>query len=73
MHCPSFLLLQDVYHWCGSECNRYERLKASEVAIDIRDNERNGRAKLHMVEEGEEPEAVIKVTHSLHTHTHTQH
>uniref|UniRef100_A0A665UI73 Macrophage-capping protein n=1 Tax=Echeneis naucrates TaxID=173247 RepID=A0A665UI73_ECHNA len=51
---------KDVYQWCGSECNRFERLKASGVAIDIRDNERNGRAKLHMVEEGEEPAAVIE-------------
>uniref|UniRef100_A0A665UIL6 Gelsolin-like n=1 Tax=Echeneis naucrates TaxID=173247 RepID=A0A665UIL6_ECHNA len=59
---------KDVYQWCGSECNRFERLKASGVAIDIRDNERNGRAKLHMVEEGEEPAAVIEVTHN-HTHT----
>uniref|UniRef100_A0A4W6FC46 Scinderin like b n=1 Tax=Lates calcarifer TaxID=8187 RepID=A0A4W6FC46_LATCA len=50
---------KDVYQWCGSECNRFERLKASEVAIDIRDNERNGRAKLHMVEEGEEPAAAL--------------
>uniref|UniRef100_A0A4W6FE52 Scinderin like b n=1 Tax=Lates calcarifer TaxID=8187 RepID=A0A4W6FE52_LATCA len=57
---------KDVYQWCGSECNRFERLKASEVAIDIRDNERNGRAKLHMVEEGEEPAAVIEV---IHTHS----
>nr|AFQ38973.1 scinderin-like protein [Paralichthys olivaceus] len=52
---------KNVYQWCGSECNRYERLKASEVAIDIRDNERNGRAKLHMVDEGEEPADVIEV------------
>ncbi|XP_028284351.1 scinderin like b [Parambassis ranga] len=51
---------QDVYQWCGSECNRFERLKASQVAIDIRDNERNGRAKVHMVEEGSEPDEVIK-------------
>ncbi|XP_074544495.1 scinderin like b [Halichoeres trimaculatus] len=51
---------KDVYQWCGSECNRFERLKASGVAIDIRDNERNGRAKTHMVEEGEEPAAVIE-------------
>nr|XP_033506696.1 scinderin like b isoform X2 [Epinephelus lanceolatus] len=50
---------KDVYQWCGSECNRFEKLKASNVCIDIRDNERNGRAKLHMVEEGEEPQAVI--------------
>ncbi|KAL6104316.1 vill [Pungitius sinensis] len=51
---------QDIYQWCGSECNRFERLKASGVGIDIRDNERNGRAKLHMVEEGEEPAAIIE-------------
>ncbi|XP_032387216.1 scinderin like b isoform X2 [Etheostoma spectabile] len=50
----------DVYQWCGSECNRFERLKAAEVCIGIRDNERNGRAKVHMVEEGDEPEAIIK-------------
>ncbi|XP_072220495.1 scinderin like b [Leuresthes tenuis] len=52
---------KDVYQWCGSECNRFERLKASQVTIDIRDNERNGRAKVHMVEEGDEPAAVIEV------------
>ncbi|CAB1317758.1 unnamed protein product, partial [Coregonus sp. 'balchen'] len=39
---------KDIYQWCGSESNRFERLKASQVAIDIRDNERNGRAKLQM-------------------------
>uniref|UniRef100_A0A673XEG1 Macrophage-capping protein n=1 Tax=Salmo trutta TaxID=8032 RepID=A0A673XEG1_SALTR len=50
---------KDIFQWCGSECNRFERLKASEVAIDIRDNERNGRAKLQIVEEGGEPEAII--------------
>ncbi|XP_077393956.1 scinderin like b isoform X2 [Festucalex cinctus] len=52
---------KEIYHWCGSECNRYERLKASHVAIHIRDNERNGRAKLHMVEEGQEPQAITEV------------
>uniref|UniRef100_A0A8C3A2K1 Scinderin like b n=1 Tax=Cyclopterus lumpus TaxID=8103 RepID=A0A8C3A2K1_CYCLU len=51
---------QHIYQWCGSECNRFERLKASELGIDIRDNERNGRAKLHMVEEGEEPAEIIE-------------
>ncbi|KAI1883122.1 hypothetical protein AGOR_G00241980 [Albula goreensis] len=50
---------KDIYQWCGSECNRFERLKASQVAIDIRDNERNGRAKLHMVEDGAEPQELI--------------
>lgn len=50
---------KDVFQWSGSDCNRFEKLKASEVAIGIRDNERNGRAKLHMVEEGAEPQAII--------------
>ncbi|KAK7945167.1 hypothetical protein WMY93_000895 [Mugilogobius chulae] len=52
---------KDIYQWCGSECNRFERLKASEVAIDIRDNERNGRAKIHLVEDGDEAEAFTQV------------
>ncbi|XP_071782366.1 scinderin like a [Centroberyx gerrardi] len=52
---------KDIYHWAGSECNRYERLKTSQMAIGIRDNERNGRAELHMIEEDCEPDAVIKV------------
>uniref|UniRef100_A0AAX7UCY1 Gelsolin-like domain-containing protein n=1 Tax=Astatotilapia calliptera TaxID=8154 RepID=A0AAX7UCY1_ASTCA len=55
---------KDIYQWCGSECNRFERLKASEVTIDIRDNERNGRAKVHMVEEGDEPAPIIEVRHA---------
>uniref|UniRef100_A0A669CVN4 Scinderin like b n=1 Tax=Oreochromis niloticus TaxID=8128 RepID=A0A669CVN4_ORENI len=55
---------KDIYQWCGSECNRFERLKASEVTIDIRDNERNGRAKVHMVEEGDEPDPIIQVRHA---------
>ncbi|XP_055738823.1 gelsolin-like [Salvelinus fontinalis] len=51
---------KDIYQWCGSESNRFERLKASQVAIDIRDNERNGRAKLHMVEDGAEPQELTE-------------
>ncbi|MCI4391023.1 hypothetical protein PGIGA_G00129720 [Pangasianodon gigas] len=50
---------QNIYQWTGSECNRFEKVKASQVAIDIRDNERNGRAKLCMVEEGSEPQELI--------------
>ncbi|XP_037131687.1 scinderin like b [Syngnathus acus] len=52
---------KEIYQWCGSECNRYEKLKASHMAIHIRDNERNGRAKLHMVDEGQEPQAITEV------------
>uniref|UniRef100_A0A8C7QA39 Scinderin like a n=1 Tax=Oncorhynchus mykiss TaxID=8022 RepID=A0A8C7QA39_ONCMY len=53
---------KDVFQWCGSECNSFERLKASQVAIDVRDNERNGRATLLMIEEGGEPQAVIDIS-----------
>ncbi|XP_061695508.1 scinderin like b [Syngnathoides biaculeatus] len=52
---------KDIYQWCGSECNRYEKLKASHMAIHIRDNERNGRAKLHMVDEGQESPEITQV------------
>ncbi|XP_061680669.1 gelsolin-like [Syngnathoides biaculeatus] len=52
---------KDIYHWAGGDSNRYERLKATQLAIDIRDNERRGRAELHLVDEGDEPEEVIEV------------
>nr|XP_046273612.1 adseverin [Scatophagus argus] len=44
-----------IYQWCGSKCNKFERLKAAQVARGIRDNERNARAELVVVEEGSEP------------------
>lgn len=43
-------------------CNKFERLKATQVAAGIRDNERNGRAQLVVVEEGGEPSNLIEVT-----------
>ena len=61
IHSLLLSLSQEIYQWCGSECNRFERLKAAELSIGIRDNERNGRAKLHMVEEGDEPAAILEV------------
>uniref|UniRef100_UPI003AB00659 scinderin isoform X3 n=1 Tax=Centroberyx gerrardi TaxID=166262 RepID=UPI003AB00659 len=50
-----------IYQWCGSMCNKFERIKAAQVATGIRDNERNGRAKLVVVEEGGEPSELTKV------------
>uniref|UniRef100_A0A674E0E0 Scinderin n=1 Tax=Salmo trutta TaxID=8032 RepID=A0A674E0E0_SALTR len=50
-----------IYQWCGSECNKFELLKAAQVAAGIRDNERNGRAKLVVVEEGREPSKLTEV------------
>ncbi|KAM5158103.1 scinderin [Mantella aurantiaca] len=51
----------EIYQWCGSTCNKYERFKAAQVANGIRDNERNGRAQLIVVEEGSEPSELTKV------------
>ncbi|XP_071396407.1 scinderin isoform X2 [Centroberyx affinis] len=50
-----------IYQWCGSMCNKFERIKAAQVATGIRDNERNGRAKLVVVEEGGEPSELTEV------------
>uniref|UniRef100_A0A8D0GSY4 Scinderin n=1 Tax=Sphenodon punctatus TaxID=8508 RepID=A0A8D0GSY4_SPHPU len=50
-----------IYQWCGSTCNKYERLKANQVAVGIRDNERNGRSQLIVVDEGSEPRDLLKV------------
>uniref|UniRef100_A0A8D2LX91 Scinderin n=1 Tax=Varanus komodoensis TaxID=61221 RepID=A0A8D2LX91_VARKO len=50
-----------IYQWCGSTCNKFERLKATQVAVGIRDNERNGRAQLMVVEEGSEPQELLQV------------
>lgn len=57
-----FFGLQNIYHWSGSESNRFERLKTTLVANDIRDNERKGRADVHMITEGNEPPEVISVS-----------
>uniref|UniRef100_H3CND7 Macrophage-capping protein n=1 Tax=Tetraodon nigroviridis TaxID=99883 RepID=H3CND7_TETNG len=52
---------KNIYVWCGSEANRYEKLKATQLSIDIRDNERNGRGQMHIIDEGSEPEEVLKI------------
>ncbi|CAI9543799.1 unnamed protein product [Staurois parvus] len=51
----------EIYQWCGSKSNRFEKLKATSVAKDIRDNERHGRARICVVEEGMEREKIIEV------------
>ncbi|XP_036618059.1 adseverin [Trichosurus vulpecula] len=50
----------EIYQWCGSFCNKYERLKANQVAMDIRDTERKGRSQLIIVEDGNEPPEVLQ-------------
>ncbi|XP_051552635.1 gelsolin-like [Myxocyprinus asiaticus] len=52
---------KEIYQWCGSKCNQFERLKATSVSKDIRDNERCGRAKLLVCEEGGENEKILTI------------
>ncbi|CAJ1059725.1 scinderin like a [Xyrichtys novacula] len=49
------------YLWVGKNANRFERLKTTGLAIEIRDSERQGQAALEHVEEGSEPEEIIKL------------
>ncbi|KAL8165238.1 UNVERIFIED_CONTAM: hypothetical protein K2H54_035961 [Gekko kuhli] len=63
---------QEIYQWCGSTCNKYERLKATQVAVGIRDNERNGRAQLIVVDEGSEPKELIKTVDSPDSNGNSQ-
>lgn len=55
------LAVQEIYQWCGSQSNRFEKLKATQVAKGIRDNERSGRARVYVCDEGVEREKMIEV------------
>lgn len=57
----TFSFPQNIFQWCGSKSNRQERLKATVLAKGIRDNERNGRAKVFVAEEGSEREEMLQV------------
>lgn len=50
-----------MYVWRGSKCNFFEKNKATELAIGIRDNEMCGRGKMNPIEEGSEPEKIKEV------------
>ncbi|TRY55082.1 hypothetical protein DNTS_034511 [Danionella cerebrum] len=52
---------EEIYQWCGSKCNQFERLKATNVSKDIRDNERCGRSNLFVCEEGSENDRILAV------------
>uniref|UniRef100_UPI003AB0D687 gelsolin-like isoform X1 n=2 Tax=Centroberyx gerrardi TaxID=166262 RepID=UPI003AB0D687 len=52
---------EEIMQWSGSHSNRFERLKATQVSKGIRDNERCGRAKLQICDEGVEPERMLEV------------
>ncbi|XP_027018717.2 gelsolin-like isoform X2 [Tachysurus fulvidraco] len=51
----------EIYQWCGTKSNHFERLKATNVSKDIRDNERAGRAKLYVCEEGSEADKMLEI------------
>ncbi|XP_061116195.1 gelsolin-like isoform X2 [Conger conger] len=51
----------DIFEWFGCQCNGYERLKATKLAKAIRDNERGGRARVRMCDEGDEPEEMLEI------------
>ncbi|XP_073680927.1 gelsolin a isoform X1 [Garra rufa] len=51
----------EIYQWCGSKSNRFEKLKATQLAKGIRDNERSGRARVYVCEEGVEREKMLEV------------
>ncbi|XP_051866790.1 scinderin like b [Pristis pectinata] len=50
-----------IYQWNGSKSNIHEKLKCCQLATSIRDKERGGRSKVHVVEEGCEPTEVIEL------------
>lgn len=62
----AFSFPQNIFQWCGSKSNRQERLKATVLAKAIRDNERNGRAKVFVSEEGSEREEMLQVVPFVH-------
>ncbi|ETE66883.1 Gelsolin [Ophiophagus hannah] len=51
----------NIHQWCGSDANRFERLKATQVAKGIRDNERSGRARVFVEDDGAERDEMIQV------------
>ncbi|XP_035245702.1 gelsolin-like isoform X1 [Anguilla anguilla] len=51
----------EIYQWCGSKSNRFEKLKATQVAKGIRDNERSGRARVYVCDEGVEREKMLEL------------
>uniref|UniRef100_A0AAR2LFV4 Gelsolin n=1 Tax=Pygocentrus nattereri TaxID=42514 RepID=A0AAR2LFV4_PYGNA len=55
------LQYMEIYQWCGSKSNRFEKLKATQLAKAIRDNERSGRARVCVCDEGVEREKILEV------------
>lgn len=52
---------QNIFVWCGGKSNILERNKARDLALAIRDSERQGKAQVEIVTDGEEPAEMIQV------------
>uniref|UniRef100_A0A4X1W7F5 Macrophage-capping protein n=1 Tax=Sus scrofa TaxID=9823 RepID=A0A4X1W7F5_PIG len=52
---------QNIFAWCGAKSNILERNKARDLALAIRDSERQGKAQVEIVTDGEEPADMIQV------------
>ncbi|KAG7232848.1 hypothetical protein INR49_008038 [Caranx melampygus] len=52
---------EEIIQWSGSHSNHFEKLKATMVSKGIRDDERCGRAKLLICNEGAEPDRMLEV------------
>ncbi|XP_073453100.1 macrophage-capping protein [Aquarana catesbeiana] len=50
-----------IYVWSGSQSNMMEKNRARDLAYQIRDSERRGAAKVEILQEGEEPEEMVKI------------
>ena len=46
-----------LYQWNGSEANRKEKSKALEVCTGLKDDERGGKARIKVCDQGSEPAA----------------
>ncbi|XP_060025695.1 macrophage-capping protein isoform X3 [Lagenorhynchus albirostris] len=53
---------QNIFTWCGAKSNILERNKARDLALAIRDSERQGKAQVEIVTDGEEPVDMIQVS-----------
>ncbi|KAM7018461.1 gelsolin-like [Tautogolabrus adspersus] len=52
---------EEIIQWSGAHSNRFEKLKATLVSKGIRDDERCGRAKLIVCDDGSEPARMLEV------------
>ncbi|XP_052449656.1 macrophage-capping protein-like isoform X2 [Carassius gibelio] len=55
---------ETIVAWSGSKANMFERQKVREIAMLIRDTERNGKARIIDVSEGEETLEMVQVSNA---------